>query len=470
LVRAALLRRPDPPATFETVAPQHVYVPAAHRRALHPDAMVVSGMRGAGKSFWWHALLDSSARAAAALPEDDRLIVAPGFGEGLGARHPDRDALPTLLGCAGGSHRLVWRAVVLGVVRTAVEPGRAAPVSWSEQVAQVRADPGGSSEALRRLDARLAAEGRTMLVLFDALDRTSSAREDSSRWLAGVLELALDLRPTRAIRLKVFARPDMLDHPVVRGFPDASKMLQTRVSLTWDKTDLFALVLQYLGNPLASDEAALGHRVRRLALRAASRGSDLFEDGTDVDWPSRTLAGAERRDVPDVLRQEAAQKAWFESIAGPWMGANHRRGATYPWLPKHLADAAGAVSPRSFLAALRWAAWRTPSEHPFALYWKAIKAGVARASEIRVQEVDEDVPSASEALRALRGLLVPCPPEDVLARLEGLPNRGRPAEQLLRDLQDAYLVGRPRADGRLDVPDIVQVGFGLKRRGGVAPG
>jgi len=32
--------------------PRFVYLPPAHVKALRPDAMVVVGMRGAGKSFW----------------------------------------------------------------------------------------------------------------------------------------------------------------------------------------------------------------------------------------------------------------------------------------------------------------------------------------------------------------------------------------------------------------------------------
>ncbi|GAB4199213.1 MAG: hypothetical protein OHK0013_09130 [Sandaracinaceae bacterium] len=147
----------------------------------------------------------------------------PGFGEGLDERHPDRDVLPALLERASGDRRLVWRAIVLRAVEQAVEPGAASTASWPDWVARVRNEPDRARGALRRLDTRLADEGRKVLVLADALDRTSSVRDESAKWLAGVLEAALDLRATKAIRLKVFARPDMLEHPVVRGFPDASK-------------------------------------------------------------------------------------------------------------------------------------------------------------------------------------------------------------------------------------------------------
>ena len=34
----------------------HIYIPERHAKALRPDNMLVEGIRGAGKSFWWSAL------------------------------------------------------------------------------------------------------------------------------------------------------------------------------------------------------------------------------------------------------------------------------------------------------------------------------------------------------------------------------------------------------------------------------
>ena len=39
-----------------------VYVPASHLQALHPDRMVVEGMRGSGKSFWTGVLVNPDLR------------------------------------------------------------------------------------------------------------------------------------------------------------------------------------------------------------------------------------------------------------------------------------------------------------------------------------------------------------------------------------------------------------------------
>ena len=36
--------------------PEQVYLPPSHLKALDPNSMLVTGMRGAGKTFWWEAL------------------------------------------------------------------------------------------------------------------------------------------------------------------------------------------------------------------------------------------------------------------------------------------------------------------------------------------------------------------------------------------------------------------------------
>ena len=46
----------------ETPAPEHVYLPRSHVRAMDPDTLLVTGMRGAGKTFWWSALQEDAVR------------------------------------------------------------------------------------------------------------------------------------------------------------------------------------------------------------------------------------------------------------------------------------------------------------------------------------------------------------------------------------------------------------------------
>ena len=196
------------------------------------------------------------------------------------------------------------------------------------------------------------------------------------------------------------------------------------------------------------------------------------------------------------------------------MGLGPKRGFPYTWIPNHLADTEGRVSPRSFLAALRRAVEHTQaehSEHQNALHYDSIKRGVRAASQIRAGEIREDYPWVHRVLMSLAGMVVPCAfeeiaerwcNEEVLERLteeidqneltelvedlpEEVPERliegedqneskllPRHVEQgpdgVRTDLEALGIFMRLR-DGRVNVPDVFRVGYGLGRRGGVRP-
>ena len=62
---------------------RNAYLPAAHVKALRPDSMLVVGIRGSGKSFWWAALQRKTHRAAIGnrIGISDRTITSTGFKE-----------------------------------------------------------------------------------------------------------------------------------------------------------------------------------------------------------------------------------------------------------------------------------------------------------------------------------------------------------------------------------------------------
>ena len=170
------------------------------------------------------------------------------------------------------------------------------------------------------------------------------------------------------------------------------------------------------------------------------------------------------------------------------MGTDHRRGFPYTWIPNHLADTEGRVSPRSFLAALRTAAEDTGNERPdhqYALHYDSIKRGVQEASKIRVRELQEDYPWMHRALEHLAGMVVPCEFEEIAARWRDervldrlaedkdevkLPPRGKAqgADGVRKDIESLGVFLRLR-DGRVNIPDVFRVGYGLGRKGGVKP-
>jgi hypothetical protein len=168
------------------------------------------------------------------------------------------------------------------------------------------------------------------------------------------------------------------------------------------------------------------------------------------------------------------------------MGRDKRRGVPYTWAVGHLADGRGQTSPRSFLAAIRQAAEDSRERYPqheYALHYESIKRGIQKASEIRVAEVAEDYPWVLDALSTLKGMNVPCAYEDILSRWQerfpygpqDIRSDKLPAQHVARswegirdDLQRLGLV-ETKKDGRIDMPDLYRVGFGLGRKGGVAP-
>jgi len=467
-----------------TPDPRFLHVPASHIKALHPDVMLVVGMRGAGKTFWWATLQNQANRQlleklAPRAVVSATVDVAAGFGERPDPdAYPSRDVLAKLLS-EGIEPRLIWKSIVAYHLAGSGDCIRTLE-HWTQRAPYVRDEPEEVDRLLARRDQELEGQKRWWLILFDALDRSATDWKEMHALIRGLLQTALDLRPYRRIRLKCFLRTDQLDESAVADFPDASKVLSSRVQLSWPAHELYGLVWRHLGNapdPAGSDfraetQRALGEDWQSVKVRA--------EKGEISVWlPS-----------PSLLSDSERQRAMFHLITGPWMGRDRRRGFPYTWVPSHLADAQGRTSPRSFLAALRTAAEDTVDRYPdhdWPLHYESIKRGVQSASRIRVQELQEDYPWIQTLMEPLRGSVVPCEFEHIDRAwrqhdvLDGLRQRvaqdqvrlppehlDRDADGVRSDLEALGIFLRLR-DGRVNVPDVFRVGYGLGRRGGVRP-
>ncbi|MFN9967968.1 MAG: hypothetical protein ACK52N_14190, partial [Lysobacteraceae bacterium] len=381
---------------------------------------------------------------------------------------PDTDTLEGLVDVY--RPRAIWRAVI--AYHAEIGGEFASLSTWDKRVAWVQAHPEDFAGAIEEADHRLASEGSTLLILFDALDRMAEDWVRIRALAKGLLQVALDLRSTRAIRCKVYARPDLLQDPGVTSFPDYAKLLATKTSLVWHRADLYALLYQCLGNADSSrnDFTSLAKKVV---------GGSLPEYQSTA-WT-----------VPSVLRRdESLQEKLFESIAGEAMGSSTKRGKPYTWLVNHLQDGLNQVSPRSFLAALGKAAGETDDDYELAIDYRGIQRGVQQASQIRVQEITEDYPWVRDVMDPLRAnLTVPCETSDVLklwkidktilkleAKLDAkgalvkLPPQNIEQREMgiLLDLEALGMI--QRMDGaRIQMPDVYRVAFGFGRRGGVKP-
>lgn len=461
LIRQALPTAFD--ADTEEPAAARLFTPGTHGLALDPDVTLVRGGRGVGKTWWFLSLQDVVLRQLAAkeyrLPRlAEQLQVRAGYGTRL---DPDRYPGPSTISSLRATHHAerIWQAVCIHALDN--DSSRESP-NWHSRVESLRTDPSQFERVLARVDRQSGPD--SYLILFDALDRLSVGASETADLVSGLLKVALELRTrTRRVRAKVFARPDLVERRL--EFTDASKITANAVDLRWTDTNLYGLFFTRLGNG------------PQLAPNFRNETGDTWREVAADIWRANALAG-----------DRDAQNDLFVQIAGPYMGTNHRRGRTYPWLPDHLADGRREASPRSFLSALRAAVEHTSNEragHPYALHFDSIKTGVQRASQIRVDEISEDIPWVAEAVKSLAGMTVPAGRDEIIDRWkthlripEVDPNAVPDADvrvgprhrdnlpELISDLQQLGVM-TVRADGRIDVPDVYRVAFGIARKGGV---
>ncbi len=472
--RSALTALPQATSHGHQPTPSDVYLPRSHLKALHPDNLLVTGMRGAGKTFWWSALQDSDVRGLVGqLAErstlSERTEIRTGFGVTQDPeKYPSKDILRSLMR-AGIEPRDIWRAVQAWQVAPSSHPLRLQP-TWQHRTRYVIDNPELIERLFAERDREFDRNGVYFLVLFDALDRCADDWREMYRVIRGLLQTAIELRSYRRLRVKVFLRSDQFNESEIGDFPDASKALSSSVSLNWPRHELYGLLWHYLAN---GDHGA---ELRR-----------FFGNGWDpTDAGHRGLYSVPRM----LIVNDEHQRERFHALSGPWMGRGPRRGFPYTWIPSHLADTEGKVSPRSFLAALRTAADDTQDRHPqheFALHFESIKRGVQEASQIRVRELQEDYPWVHRVLSPLAGVVVPCRFSEIAGRwrtgavLDGLADEAqqgdvklpprhmaRGADGVREDLESLGVFLRMR-DERVNIPDVFRVGYRLGRRGGVRP-
>ena len=472
-VREALRAIPPVAQASATEQPDTnlLVTPRAHSRALDPREMVVEGDRGVGKSFWSSVLTFNDARisASTAYPalQLDRLVVSLGFAQARRTEYPSAAVLKTLGDIPPAT---IWRLVALRAAAVAVDINLPVPLNaearWSEAALYLDAHPEEEEAIFSSAQERLSTRGRRLLIIFDALDRIGGTDWTAVRRLVrGILQSGLELRDSfPAIRYKVFLRSDIFNDDEIWRFPDASKIKGAAARLTWNVTDLYALLFRQLSQ-------------------------------NDADTALKFLQPRVRLDrlTSDVEEQQLA----FESMAGEFMGGV-RRGRVFTWLPSHLSDARGEASPRSFLLALKTAAENTVDSLTLPLSYLAVRDSVQLASQIRVSELNEDHPWLSDVLRSLDGLIVPAERSEVSARFGGLqaifarklvqdaatgagddPVPRVPVElaeaditprefneRLLLALRRLHVI-EERPDKRVNVPDLFRVAAGIKRKGGV---
>ena len=450
----------------ERIEISRAFFPEGHRGVLDLRRQLVVGNRGMGKSFWTHALLNSELRIRIAkvysLPLLASTDVVVGFNGStkIDAIAPTIDEAENWLK-NGGNPEQFWRAVVYRATHRYRSAGPAPDLDRAMH--DVVGSPRLYAEALTSVDDQLTRDGKSLLVVFDALDRLARDWKGIRALVQGLLVLALGLQSFRSIRAKIFVRPDLFADSDLFRFPDSSKLKNDRVNMAWKPRELFGLLLyELLRQPNAQDE------IERLAANIGVSAC-LPREGRLTD------ASPEQ------------QPAFIAAIAGEFMGASIKRGRVYSWVPLHLSDSASNCSPRTFLTAWKSAAEHGPQPASLVVDHLGLIEGVRRASSARLAELGEDYPWIDSALRPLGRQFVPIERHDLFALWDA---SGVINNILSKSKKDGFLapfrvleaqnnsgllaamvniaVMEERMNGKINVPDIFRVEAGILRRGGVA--
>ncbi|ADL55529.1 hypothetical protein [Gallionella capsiferriformans] len=450
-----------------------IFTPEQHANALDPNTPVVVGARGTGKSFWAGVLEHDDTRAVAALAYPnlglDRLIVQPGYtgfdgdvtSKTIDARVP-----------AGKENETAsdfWLAVIMRSTKSALNPND--EKSTIRALMEQYADPEDWYKEIKSLDERLTKTGKTLLITFDALDTISREWKRSGLLLDALFEVIWSLRARRSIRAKIFIRPEQLSDDSLR-FVELPKLRSGRVELDWTQVELYGLLF------------------RRLSVVSGNDVQSFSNFASQIGAPISAEFATNPRRWSLVVDSDVQRNAMI-LMAGTYMGSNKRKGGTYDWPYKHLADANGKVTPRSFIKLFVEAAKFRQAPVGQVISAEGIRQGLREASKVRVDQLGIEYQWVKRALAPLAGLTVPCTLEAIADRwtetntiklimdaaaspdtafLPPFPPQSKgDNDELLATAMERIGLFSYRADSRIDIPDLFRVAAMMLKRGGTTP-
>ncbi|NBA98626.1 hypothetical protein [Pseudomonas sp. R5(2019)] len=453
---------------------EDVFAPEKHAVALDPEIPIVVGSRGSGKSFWSSILGQSATlkEAAIAYPKLGLADLLVHFGytgvgglggisqEAIDQYVPDEATLKQA--------KDFWWATILSAAAQSAGEARSRPgtfikagLDWEER-----------EDLLIGHQQRLEGEGKTLLIVYDALDTVARTWPRRRLLTEALLEVVWAMRAFRSIRVKLFLRPDQIEDDGLR-FVELPKLRTGAVRLSWSWTDLYGLLYSRLASSTLSDaKKAFENLLQAQGLAKPDRKSILT-----------------RRWSP--VHNEGDQKRLMTELAGQFRGTGSyafKKGGTYEWPLRHTSDAHAEVTPRSFLGLMNAAAKFGAVPLDKALMPDGIRHGLREASKTRVDQLQLEFPWIKKVLAPLAGLLLPQDEKivydvwkkagtvkaliaDAEQRQYLLPFKSKAQQkedEIFSMLQEIGVMFR-RNDGRLDMPDLFRVAAKLLKKGALAP-
>jgi hypothetical protein len=458
---------------------KRTYLPVQeHVRAFDPSVALVLGVRGAGKSELFRAavqenLLPAIVRTTREAHNLDRIVDKTEWltGHPLGKDFPDDVEMRRFFDSQplkAEAERDLWFAYL---VRTVRDHLKASPINDSEMLKLRGAEIGKVVDAFRSLgdkpllalddlDRKLETEDRWLLVSYDELDIIGGYDWDSMiasiRGLVGFWS-NYSRRWTR-IRPKIFLRTDLFRRHGQSFGADLIKLAANRTEINWSDRNLYTMLIKRIAN--ASSRLADYCRQSRVT----------FDEDPDLGLIPR-------------LQKDTDAKPLIEKIAGQFMGANLKKGRTFPWLLTHVRDGNGHAIPRALVRLIEEAATQE-SARPLANYNRLLDPrSIRRALDVVSREYVLQVnthelpwlPGVEERLKEHGVPMDRRQIENLLNKKWDQPwskdqPKVRPPAENASQLTDLLLeigVFGSRPHNRLDVPDLFLAGLGLTRKGGV---
>jgi hypothetical protein len=462
-------------------------------RALDPAILLVLGERGAGKTALFSVLAARDGLHALLKAADQRVLgVREVLTLGETARPPQVLMHRLLQNTSPARAQVFWLLDLLrGLssregaalpedVRAVIEAG-----SWDRGLDMAEQQVDRLFAAVDTLDAQLRADGGELTVCYDQLDVLMPTLPGSVQPIAALFNLWFSQRRRwLRIRPKIFLRVDLFES-VQAAFPDGSKFFAGhQTELSWDGMQVWRMWVKRLAN---RGEPSRQEAVRAWARRV-SRTLDFQEKEGLGQVPSEVSSEPQLTMFDTFLgveRWEPGERALaplMYDLVGRYMGASHRKGDAFRWVPEHVEDGHGRLLARSFLHVLQHAA-EIARERPIGAGARPIRPadvvqGLERASVLRLKDVMDEDPWIEQVLPPLEGMEVPASEAewcDLLAKVQWKPASDiharatlpadTPPQQVLSLLERRGIIQK-RSAGKYSVPEIYRAALKVKRRGG----
>lgn len=459
---------------------RQTYLPIAeHLRALEPDVALVLGARGAGKTELFRVAVRDKLLAAVArttpelkgqwLEHQTDWLQGHPWGNSFPDELRIREFLSARQDQEAGSD--FWFAYLLRVARLhkSFPSTDGAFKSWlgesgadaAKTIDAFRALGVKPLQALDDLDAQLTKENRRLMVGYDDLDVIGGADWDAmTAFIRGLIRFWTSyFRRWQRIRPKIFLRTDLFRRYGALFGAELAKIASSRVEITWSDRNLYAMLVKRIAN--TSQE--LADYCRRSKIR--------FDEDPDLGLIPRIKSAEDTRYL-------------IESLAGQFMGANHKKGRTFFWLLEHIKDGNGHGIPRALVRLIERAAANEELVPKAAggqlLDHRSIRRALDEVSREYVTSVNtHELPWLPGVAERMEGGLAPLDRDEVEDRLRVKWSRtwGDPsgthvsvpsanASGLIDLLRDLGVLSE-RANGKIDVPDLYLAGLRMSRKGGV---